>query len=90
MPKLSQRILANDREVSATKDQGEFRIKGVRNLVLRVTAAGTKSWSFAYPSPVTLKWRKLSLGSYPTVSLAEAKDRALKLGVEIRQGNDLL
>ncbi len=90
VPRLSKRMLATDRQVQAANTSGEFKIKGVRNLVLRITAAGTKSWSYSYLSSPTGRWRKISLGSYPTVSLVEARDRALSLGGAVRQGKDPL
>ena len=90
MPRLSDRILATERQVSAAAEKGEYKIRGARNLVLRVTAAGTKNWSFAYLSPATDKWRKVSLGSWPTVWLGAAKDHAVLLAADVRQGKDPL
>jgi hypothetical protein len=77
MPRLSDRVLATERQVNATAEKGEYRICGARNLVLRVTAAGTKNWSFAYLSAAMDKWRKMSLGSWPSVSLGAAKGHYL-------------
>ena len=70
--------------------RAEFRIKGARGLVLRVTAAGTKSWTFLYASPSSGKRRKVSLGEYPAKGLAEAKDEALALIVAVKAGRDPL
>lgn len=93
MPKHSTLVLATDREVQHAKPKGEraeFRIKGARNLVLRISKAGTKSWHFLYRSPHTGKRCKLSLGGYPTLGLAAAKDQATALSVAVRAGKDPL
>jgi hypothetical protein len=39
----------------------EFRIKGAKNLVLRISASGAKTWTFLYRSSQTGKRCKLSL-----------------------------
>ena len=93
MPRTSSFVLATDREVQNAKARGhrpEFRIKGARNLVLRITANGTKSWTFLYASPVTGKRCKMSLGEYPAVGLAQAKRDALALTLAVRDGKDPL
>jgi len=83
-------VLANDRELKAvtSSDRTDFRIRGARGLQLRVTAKGTRSWAFAYKSPATGKWAKFAIGKYPDIGLAEAKQRAEELSVQIRKGYD--
>ncbi|MGE0852439.1 MAG: tyrosine-type recombinase/integrase, partial [Hyphomicrobiaceae bacterium] len=71
-------------------DRAEFRIKGAKNLVLRVTAGGARTWTFLYASPSSGRRCKLSLGTYPAKSLAEAKDEALVLAVAVKGGSDPL
>jgi hypothetical protein len=47
MPKSSARLLSTDREIQTIRVdsvRAEFRIKGAKNLVLRVTGGGTKTW----------------------------------------------
>ena len=93
MPKHSTLVLATDREVQHAKPKGEraeFRIKGARNLVLRISATGTKSWALLYRSPQTGKRSKLSLGEYPAKGLAAAKNEAAELSVAVRAGRDPL
>lgn len=46
------------------------------NLYLRVTKSGTKSWIFRWRDRNTNKLRDLGLGSYITVSLKEAREKA--------------
>src|SRR4029079_5286508 len=93
MPKASVNVLSTDREVQAARARGtraEFRIKGAINLVLRITPAGAKAWTFLYASPTTGQRRKLSLGPYPAKTLAAAKDEALRLGIAVRDRKDPL
>lgn len=44
-------------------------------LFLIITKTGDKSWRFDYSRPYTKKRNSLSFGSYPTVSLADARIR---------------
>ena len=93
MPRESSLVLATDREVQHAKprgDRAEFRIKGARNLVLRITANGAKTWTFLFASPTSGKRCKLSLGTYPAKKLAQAKDEALALVVAVKAGADPL
>lgn len=43
-------------------------------LVLRVSSSGTMAWSLRYRDKVTGKVERLTLGRYPTVSLAKARE----------------
>ena len=47
-----------------------------RGLTLRLTPTGAKTWVFVYRAGGKLQW--LTLGSYPAVSLAEARGLALE------------
>lgn len=49
------------------------KLAGEKGLYLLVTAAGSKLWRFKYR--LNGKEKKLALGSYPEVSLKEARDR---------------
>lgn len=55
-------------------------------LVLRVRANGTKSWRFKYT--VNKKVTKLSLGTYPAVTLAEARSMAVNYMQLLAKGID--
>lgn len=58
----------------------------VTGLALRVLTSGTKTWSFRYR--VGRRWRRLSLGPYPAVGLAAARDLAREKRLELAQGDD--
>jgi len=93
MPRVSSNVLATDRELRAATPQAgfartDYRIKGAPGLQLRVSARGTKTWTFVYKSPATGKWAKVALGHFSSVELAEAKGRALDVAAEVRKGRD--
>jgi integrase len=50
--------------------------------------SNTKLWEFIYTSPTTLKRRKTSLGSYPDVTLNDARSKASEYRNIIKQGID--
>ena len=60
---------ARDPQREAEWDRTEFRVKGAKNLVLRITPSGRKTWAFLYASPSSGRRRKLSLGTYPATGL---------------------
>lgn len=91
MPKASTHVLSTDREIRAATSASartDFRIKGAPGLQLRVTERAAKTWALAYRSPLTGKWTKFAIGTYPSISLAEAKERAQDLAVHVRKGVD--
>jgi integrase len=47
-----------------------------KSLYLRVAPTGAKSWIYAYRDKTTRQSRQIGLGSFPEVSLAEARGRA--------------
>jgi integrase len=57
-------------------------------LALRVTPAGVKSWSFRFRDPVSGKPARFSLGQYPEVSLADARERASRLRRGVATGEN--
>ena len=67
-----------------------FGSRAPRNLVLRITGSGVKTWTFLYASPTSRQRCKLSLGTYPGKKLAAAKDEALALAVAVKAGKDPL
>lgn len=57
-------------------------------LTLRVTSTGAKSWSVRY-SPKGQRQRRVSIGTYPAMRLAKARERALAIEAAAREGRDL-
>jgi integrase len=59
-----------------------------RGLVLRITAAGVKSWSFRFRDSTMGKPGRVTIGTYPTVSLAGARTRADDMRREVAAGGN--
>ena len=61
-------------QVAALWRRGTNHVGGVRGLILNVTMYGSRSWVLRYQ--VAGKRRDLGLGSYPSVTLADAREAA--------------
>ncbi|PMH73156.1 integrase domain-containing protein [Vibrio cyclitrophicus] len=59
---------------NAKPKTGEYIISIGDGLQLRVLPNGTKSWRMIYKSPETGKQTKMTLGTYPVLGLADAKE----------------
>jgi integrase len=68
----------------------EYRIDGVRGLVLHALPSGTATWYFHYDVEVGKKRirRKLKIGRLDEVSLAQARAEVDRLRPLVRQGDD--
>ncbi len=95
MPKIARELSAI--EIRRLTGAGTYTVGGVKGLLLRVTPSGTKSWVLRYAtgeirtSKAGLEFyarRDHGLGSFPTVSLAQARQRAQEAFEAIRQGID--
>jgi integrase len=73
-------------EVSNLKTPGLYAVGGVSGLQLQVTKTGARSWVLRVK--VGNKRRDIGLGGYPTVTLAEARDKARASRALIEQGQD--
>lgn len=76
------RIMLTDRFVkfakSAEQPRADFFDEDTLGLSLRVSQSGLKTWNFNFTSPKDGKRARLSLGTYPAVSLGGARGRALE------------
>ena len=59
-------------QVATLWRRGTNHVGGVRGLILNVTMYGSRSWVLRYQ--VAGKRRDLGLGSYPSVTLADARE----------------
>lgn len=89
--------LERERAMAKTKEFGALAVAniskrginfvgGVRGLGLNVTMYGSRSWILRYQ--VGKKRRDMGLGSYPSVTLAEAKERARAARAKLSLGID--
>ncbi|WP_428235485.1 tyrosine-type recombinase/integrase [Gracilimonas sp.] len=67
-------------------ENNKLKKSGVKGLGLRVTPTGRKS--FVYRYWYDGKSKRFTIGTYPTISLSEARKQAEKLHQEVSQGND--
>ncbi len=64
---------------------------GADGLALRITDRGTKTWNICYHYPDAqgvLKHHRLTLGQWPAVGLAAARDEVRRVKSEVRSGID--
>jgi hypothetical protein len=57
-------------------------------LVLRITAAGARSWSYRYRDKATGRPTRLTIGAYPAVTLTAARSQADAMRREVAGGGD--
>jgi integrase len=97
---MGRLLPAKDKSISAARFEGggrevEYRIEGNPRLVLVVTAPNAKGvssriWRVYYSHSVAERRtiRKVRLGRYPAVSLAQARKRAIEISDVVAKGSD--
>ncbi|MGF1720454.1 tyrosine-type recombinase/integrase [Vibrio kyushuensis] len=77
------------KEVQGSKPRDKaYRLGDGGNLYLHVRKSGAKAWEFRYIRPSTGKPTFIGLGSYPDISLAEARLKATEARKEVSNGID--
>ena len=71
-------------QVATIWRRGTNHVGGVRGLILNVTMYGSRSWVLRYQ--VAGKRRDFGLGSYPSVTLADAREAARAARAKLAQG----
>ncbi|MEJ1463523.1 MAG: integrase arm-type DNA-binding domain-containing protein [Candidatus Sedimenticola sp. (ex Thyasira tokunagai)] len=84
-----------DRAVKALKPQARSYRKsdfpgGLKGLNIQVTPNGVRSWMLRYVDRFTAKERFHTFGSYPDMSLAEAREEARSLKAKVAAGEPLV
>ncbi len=74
MANTTKQLTATQVTNAKPKDK-EYNLADGRGLLLRVKPNGSKFWLLNYTRPITKKRANLGLGSFPEVSLAEARKR---------------
>ncbi|MDM7860563.1 integrase domain-containing protein [Alteromonas sp. ASW11-36] len=70
-----QTLPLSHKEIAQAKAQAkEYNLSDGQGLMLRVKPNGTKTWLFNYYHPVSKKRKNISFGSFPTISLARARE----------------
>ena len=84
MPRKAREL--SSLEVRRLTEPGRWSVGGVDGLVLQVTSAEARSWVLRMRAGG--RQQELGLGSFPGVTLAEARDRARALRAQVRAGED--
>lgn len=84
MPRLASE--ASALHVKRLSKPGLHAVGGVKGLCLQVSEGGSRSWILR--TLVNGKRKSIGLGGYPDVSLAEARNRAGEIRMQIRSGVD--
>jgi integrase len=95
----TDREVAAAKPPPAGKSRAQYRIEGTPGLVLRVTRkksehednaddVGSRSWGYWLKRPKTNRWQLYTLGTYPAVTLAKARQQALALKQQVLAGID--
>ena len=86
------RISLTDRFVAGMKstDQTDYfdDHASTRGLALRVSKGGRKTWTLLFTPPGEDKRARMTLGTYPATSLAQARTLAIEARGHLEQGRD--
>jgi integrase len=74
MPRITTPLTDTKLKQAKPKDK-EYNLVDGGGLALRVKPSGSKLWIFNYYRPYTKKRTNLSLGAYPALSLAKAREK---------------
>lgn len=84
MPKIAKELRALD--ISRLSEPGHHPVGGVVGLYLYITPNGAKSWVLR--TMIAGKRRHMGLGAYPTIPLAQAREKARQARDDITSGTD--
>ncbi len=87
MPRVAKALTITEVQAAKPKDR-EYNLADGKGLYLRVKTNGTKLWIFNYTHPHTKKRGNISLGSYPVVTLADAREERRNALVLLQQKID--
>ena len=87
MPALALRL--SDRQLKAVKAKDkDYVLSDGDGLQLRVRSNGSMLWNFNYREPVTKNRINMGLGTYPELSLANARKKVVEARELLAQGID--
>lgn len=85
---MARRALLTVSKIETLKTNKRREFADIPNLFLRVSPTGSKTWLFRYIRPLTLRRSWLTIGSYPAVSLSEARIKCEELTAMVKLGDD--
>ncbi|WP_371377742.1 integrase domain-containing protein [Thalassotalea aquiviva] len=89
MAKETVKPITSDRQLKALQTLDKDYVRSAApNLQIRIRKTGSKLWNFNYRHPITKRRLNMGLGSYPTISLAEARELATQARKLVQLGID--
>lgn len=87
---MARKVLPlSDTQIKQAKPRDkDYELSDGGGLMLKVRKSGTKTWIFRYQKPITDKRNNISLGSYPELSLANARKKRSEARELLAQGID--
>lgn len=89
MPKIIQPLTNTQIEKAKYSKNGKNELNDGGGLFLQLTTVNSKIWRFRYNQPTTGKRTKLTLGEYPALSLAQARNKREEYRSLLARGIDL-
>ena len=74
MPRVTKPLTNTEVDKAKTKDK-EYNLSDGNGLFLRIKPTGAKAWIFNYYHPVTNKRTSFTIGTYPAITLAQARQK---------------
>lgn len=84
---MANNLTARQIQTAKPKDK-LYRLSDGGNLYFCVRPSNSRSWQFRYKRPGQDKITYLSFGTYPDMSLAEAREKALEARKQLADGID--
>jgi len=83
-----KQALTNNKVKAATENGKVFKMRDGEGLHLRIRPNGSRTWVLEYVQPYTKKRTSLSFGTYPEISLAQAREEKTKVRELLSQNVD--
>ena len=81
--------MLNDTKIKSLKPKDKrYKVSDGENLYILVMPSGTKTFIYEYKSKQTLKYKRVSLGKYPIMSLLEARSKRLEFQKMLLNGDE--
>ncbi|EAK3058748.1 DUF4102 domain-containing protein, partial [Campylobacter coli] len=82
--------MLNDTKIKALKAKDKkYYIADFDNLLICIYPSGKKTFIFNYKCPKTLRYKRITLGEYPTLNLANARKQRDNLKVNLAENDSI-
>ena len=88
MPKVPTSLTDIEISDALPKEKKEYELHDGKGLSLLIKPNGSKMWRFRFTSPTTKKRRKKSLGTYPDITLTNAREQRNNNLILVKNGID--